>query len=330
VKQSLRVRYIGWQGHGNVGDDLLFELWRNRLHGVALVVDPADREVDAILVGGGTLLLQPDWISVFERACAAIPAVPWFGVGLGAQDPTFCPPSNIDNVLERWRRMLPSFQRLSLRGPLSSGYMDELGMSLRVTGDPGLLTVPEMQAIPTQPHVAINLAGGVAVGRFGAPDGVLASVARFVSNLRSRAINVSLLPLCKADIGPLTALSRLAGPEGIEMTEPSISGVKRAIAKSTVVVCERLHAGCLAAVTGVPFVQLAYQPKCFDFTNSLNWPHAISAGALDADDLTNRTTQLIDSWVESAVALTVSVARVRRDVAAEVSLIEDEIRELSA
>jgi hypothetical protein len=330
VKRSLRVRYVGWQGHGNVGDDLLFELWRDRLHGIELVVDRADQEIDAVLVGGGTLLLQPDWISIFERTAMQTPTVPWFGVGLGAQDPTFCPPANIDNVLDRWRRILPSFQRLSLRGPLSGEYMDDLGMSLRITGDPGLLALPERQTIPTQPCVAINLAGGVAVGRFGAPDVVVSSVARYVANLRSLAIDVTFLPLCKPDIEVLSALSAFVDSAGIEMAEPTVAGVKRAIAKSTVVVCERLHAGCLAAVTGVPFVQLAYQPKCFDFTNSLNWPHAISAGAFDADELTDRTIQLIESWIESAVALTVSVARVRRGVAAEVSMVEDAIRELAA
>jgi Polysaccharide pyruvyl transferase len=329
MSRTLLVRYIGWQGHGNVGDDLLFELWRDRLDGVELVVDPANT-VDAVLVGGGTLLLQPDWISVFERVQAEAPGVPWFAVGLGAQDPTFCPPANVDAMLERWRQLLPRFERLSVRGPLSASYLASAGMNVPVIGDPGLATTPAPQKIPSQPRVAINLAGAVAVGRFGAPDALAAAIAEYVTNLRSLGIDITLLPLFGPDIKVLQGLASLVSLDGITMAEPTIESVKQAIATSSVVVCERLHAGCVAAVSGVPFIQVAYQPKCFDFAASINWPHALPANACDPTTLTERTTGLLDNWIENAVALTMSVARVRRTVEAELSIVEAAIRGLGS
>jgi hypothetical protein len=350
MSRTRRVRYIGWQGHGNVGDDLLFEVWRDRLHGIDLVVDCADHnsadhdsadhdsvnldraglEIDAVLVGGGTLLLQPDWISVFEQVRRAAPNVPWFGVGLGAQDPTFCPPTNLDSMLGRWRDVMPMFDRLSLRGPLSAEYVRAAGMTLPVIGDPGLMTVPDVQAIPKRPRVAINLAGGVAVGRFGEPDSVVGAVADCIKVLRADGFDITLMPLYHADMATLRGLADLVDLEGVAMTEPTIAAVKHTIATSHVVVCERLHAGCLAAVTGVPFIQLAYQPKCFDFASSINWPHVLGSGAFDGATLADRTTELTDTWIESAVSLTVAVVRARRIVDAEVAVVEDAIRKLAS
>jgi polysaccharide pyruvyl transferase WcaK-like protein len=335
MNRKLRVRYIGWQGHGNVGDDLLFEVWRDRLHGIDLVVDGvnldrAGLEIDAVLVGGGTLLLQPDWISVFEQVRRAVPDVPWFGVGLGAQDPTFCPPTNLDSMLGRWRDVVPMFERLSLRGPLSSAYLHAAGMTVPVAGDPGLMTLPDTQVIPKRPRVAINLAGGVAVGRFGEPGSVVGAVGDYIKALRADGFDITLMPLYHADVAPLRGLADLVDLDGVALAEPTISAVKHTIATSNVVICERLHAGCLAAVTGVPFIQMAYQPKCFDFASSINWPHVLASSACDAATLAERTTELVDTWIESAVSLTVAVVRARRIVETELALVEDAIRKLAS
>ena len=67
---------------------------------------------------------------------------------------------------------------------------------------------------------------------------------------------------------PAEPASRI-GPPAVEVADTPARYL-RAASGCTVVVAERLHAMVLAAGAGTPFIALEYQPKCRDFTASVD------------------------------------------------------------
>ncbi|MGG7377464.1 polysaccharide pyruvyl transferase family protein, partial [Escherichia coli] len=62
-------------------------------------------------------------------------------LGTGVDDPDFYGPLSWEArmELERWREILPRFEHLAVRGPLSQARLAEAGFSSEVVGDTALI-----------------------------------------------------------------------------------------------------------------------------------------------------------------------------------------------
>jgi polysaccharide pyruvyl transferase WcaK-like protein len=99
------------------------------------------------------------------------------------------------------------------------------------------------------------------------------------------------------------------------------------LAACELLVGERLHAMVLAAAVGVPFVGVAYKPKCHDFGETLGLSHLLlDPGTLTPDGLTHQISAVLNgrAAVEQQMGAAVADLRGRLRAAA------DEIRFLAS
>jgi len=92
-----------------------------------------------------------------------------------------------------------------------------------------------------------------------------------------------------------------------------------AIAQCWIMISQRLHAGILAAATGIPGIMLEYQPKCRDFMESIAQPQwSVRTDQLDAAQLVDLATDLSGNRQQQAELLNASVADLRQRLHEEI------------
>jgi polysaccharide pyruvyl transferase WcaK-like protein len=281
--------YIGWTGHGNLGDDAIAEAIRVALaparlsdvplypHDLAQRLKGHDRfglRRAHPLLGGGTVIGRTNWRVHVRTALLLAWARPAVMIGAGVEDPAFSGTHSFSSPQElgRWRRVLGHFDRVTVRGPRSRDLLGDVGIEAEVVGDPALLLRPT-RAVDAEDRTL-----GVALG-FGddlwghSQDDVIDAIGSAIRALVGRGWRVRFFIVNPEDRADAMACARRAGldPEKAELLTTSRSAeFMDQVSRCTVVVGERLHAVVLAAAAGVPAVMVEYQPKCRDFMASID------------------------------------------------------------
>lgn len=293
------VLYIGWVGYNNLGDELMWELFRYRFEANEQWRDfdlvpsgpgvPTDdmSAYDSVVLGGGSLLI-PGYIDLAHDALRAGKPVCIWGSGhdrLGA-DPLLEPrPDWLDaSTATKLAETVDGARYCGVRGPLTRRLLEVSGVPMSrviVSGDPGLLLPGRRQhpigtngdAQPEPPQIGINwgttyrkLLGG---DEMHAEDG-LAAAAREWLRLGYR---LYLYPVWGQDREPLRRLAGKIGDDPRVVVEPDVLDVgpltdKLAACRFTVNF--KLHANLLSYAADVPFVCIGYRFKCFDFVRSVD------------------------------------------------------------
>lgn len=276
--------YLGWQGYGNFGDDLLHETWRAALGAPLDVQAPlhtrayikrspeiATHRVRTlgtrrlVLLGGGTSIGFGTWAGHARRAGLAYGA-DVVGLGLGAAESTDQHLlSSQPHDWDAWKRNT-RFRLAGVRGPLSQHEVAEHLGPTEVVGDPALL-YPLVRPVTTDGTRAIGVTlGSDPTTRFDV-DAVAAVISRRATRDRSPVRVFALSPSDRAVARDLAA--RIAAPVELHDYELDVHATMRAIASCRVLVSERLHGVIAAVALGVPAVPLAYASKCDDFWMSV-------------------------------------------------------------
>jgi polysaccharide pyruvyl transferase WcaK-like protein len=301
------VAYLGWNGRGNTGDDAIFEAVSEGLAPAAVETFPLyaaelARSITSgssarfrrshLLLGGGTLVGRSVWRKNLRlKAFPLVRRRPRFMIGAGVEDPSFQGRHSFSDdgrELARWPAVLSGFHRVTVRGPRSQELLAGVGVAADVVGDPALLLSP----------LAPAGAGGKVVGvTLGFGDDlwghdhrrVEVAVVACLRELIAEGWRVRLLCMNDEDRTGHAAVARGLAAQveevSVEVVDTPASFLQAA-SECAVVVAERLHAMVLAAAAGTPFVALEYQPKCLDFTASVEWERwsvrtdSVTAGAL--------------------------------------------------
>lgn len=273
------IGLLGYYGHGSRGDDLLqyalIQLFGDtHAFTVSSKGNPTPvplekvNEMDALIVGGGTLLgyalpyplCDPDWIEGVE--------VPLYVFGAGAKFP------HRDGMLEKGQ--LPSeladahhvlkakARFFGVRGPLTREIMKREGIKVEIVGDPLLALAPTFTAVPS-PTWLVNFRDPA---WFGQAD--YAQTARDLIAMMDKVVPVQAMAFDEADATFMRSM-------GLEVRVPDVNELGAMVQSSAGVVGMRLHANVLAAICGKPFLNLGYELKSWDFqrtvapTNPINF-----------------------------------------------------------
>jgi polysaccharide pyruvyl transferase WcaK-like protein len=295
------VAYLGWHGMGNTGDDAIYDAVRSQLAG-ATVVDlprfPREKIRAAAtglnrslrhstqVVGGGTLIGRRHWRRLVTRGQALTQRQGSYAIGVGVEDPAFVGrrSGSGKDELKRWVPILSEFHTVSVRGPRSAQLLADAGLDVAVSGDPALL-LPRPDVTTQDGLIGLNLGFGDDLwGRD--PAAVASQIAAAAQHLASQGHRFVGILMNRAD--RRWTEQALTGLNAQIIHPPNANAAARELARCSLAIVSRLHAGILAALSATPVISLEYQPKCRDFALSINDERSL----IRTDTLT--TTTVID------------------------------------
>lgn len=262
----LRARYVGYTtGTENHGDEALLWIIRELLAPEIEVVT-APGPCDLALLGGGTLLNQSPWL-IDEFAAALDQARCGAVLGTGVGDLFFW-----GNHFARWRPLLERCRWIGVRGPDSLALLQQHDIErAELIGDPYLWLHAPVKREPIPRLLGVNL-GCTHEALWGGDDAdLLAQVGAALRSLRDRGWRFAWFSVWSKDLPLLDGVRRAvdaAGPLYDVRAQPLEAYA--ALAGCALFLGEKLHANAMAAVAGVPFLALEYQPKVRDFAASID------------------------------------------------------------
>ena len=221
------------------------------------------------VLGGGTLVGRRHWRLLVNRGLALTNGQGSYAIGVGVEDPVFVGRnSGSDNdELKRWSPpILSEFHTVSVRGPRSAELLSDVGLNVEVSGDPALL-LPRPDVVPEDGLIGVNL--GFGDDLWGHDPAMVAEemsgAMRQLSSQGHRFVGILMNPddrkWTELALNDITA----------DIVLPADAGAAaRELARCSVAIVSRLHAGILAALSDTPVISLEYQPKCRDFALSID------------------------------------------------------------
>jgi polysaccharide pyruvyl transferase WcaK-like protein len=277
------VAYLGWHGRNNLGDDAIYDAVRSQLPGATFVDMPClpHEMIRAVatglnrslrrstqVLGGGTLVGRRFWRRLVTRGMTLTKSEGSYAIGVGVEDPVFLGHNSGSekDELKRWASILSEFRTVSVRGPRSAELLSDIGLNVEVSGDPALL-LPRPDVVPEDGLVGLNL--GFGDDLWGHDPTRLAdemsAAVRQLSSRGCRFVGILMNPDDKrwTEVALKDIAADIVLPVGA-------AEAARELARCSVVIVSRLHAGILAAVSETPVISLEYQPKCRDFALSID------------------------------------------------------------
>jgi polysaccharide pyruvyl transferase WcaK-like protein len=277
------VAYLGWHGRGNLGDDAIYDAVRLQLAGATFLDLPRfpyeiifatatglNRTLrrSTQVMGGGTLVGRRDWRRWVTRGLSLTRGNGSYAIGVGVEDPVFvgCRSGSHKQELKRWAPILSRFHTVSVRGPRSAELLSDLGLNVEVSGDPALL-LPRPRIAPEDGLIGVNLGFGDDLWGHD-PQMVTDEMSRALRQLSSQGYRFVGVLMNRSDRRWTEAALRDISADIVAPADAE--GAARELARCSVAIVSRLHAGILAALSSTPVISLEYQPKCRDFALSID------------------------------------------------------------
>lgn len=313
--QKPLLRYIGWLGNQNIGDEALYLAFKRVLFPQCLLMPFYDLSVTSslahfkrqkyVVLGGGTLINDDSYLAPLEQAQRAGYKTFVFGTGVGdlAYWSQF-PQANRGNS-KRWLSALGNASYVGVRGPRSLKWLHENGIAqAEIVGDAALALVSadERQAGDERVMVALNLGSHDPVS--GGANQLFEVAVAFSHYLLARGYGISYVSMHSIDHAVGVKLAARVKNDAfiLQPLTADTDEVLRQLSQTQLVVGQRLHTTVLACALGIPNLSLSYQPKCLDFLESIHRADlAVPTDGITLDGLVERFTAL-ESGAEKIAA----------------------------
>jgi len=338
-RKDALVAYLGWQRMGNIGDDAIYDAVRAQLPG-ATILDlprfPGEKIRAATtglnrslrhsiqVVGGGTLIGRRHWRRMVTRGHVLTRKNGSYAIGVGVEDPSFVGrrSGSGKGELKRWLPVLSEFRTVSVRGPRSAQLLADAGLEVNVSGDPALL-LPRPDVAAEDGLIGLNLGFGDDLwGRD--PELVASQIAAATKKLSSQEYRFVGILMNRAD--RRWTEQALAGINADIVHPPDANAAARELARCSIAIVSRLHAGILAALSATPVISLEYQPKCRDFALSINDERSLlRTDTLTTTTVIDRIHHTLDNATDIRTTTHNAVTHLRQQLTNEYTTIADQL-----
>lgn len=320
------ILYLGWLGKGNVGDDVLFELFKQMVYETypqttnktAINIDSYpmiphyEMDIsfyDLIVLGGGSLLHLPYWLRICQKGMKKnVPVVTW-GTGIDGMYRTEEDLGVIAKYLTPFKGIYNHFDYLSVRGPYTKQILEQAGttQSIYTIGDPGLFYSPKnnhpaMPAKEHQRHILVNW--GTAYNHLPkVTEAKLANEMKLaITALIQQGYYISIYPIWTEDIPSVKLLAEQVNHSRCTALTRVYEAktMMKMLEQSYVTINLKLHGNILSAAANRPFICLAYGGKCFDFSASADFlDYTIAAHTAEHQDIIPLVSNLKDNYMSA-------------------------------
>lgn len=320
-----KILYIGWIGYRNLGDDLLWHLFRDTadkyLSAEVITIIPSFPNVnikqlesyDTVVLGGGSLI-APTYISLLYKALKMKKKVIIWGSGIDRI------PESALQVIQEEKRM-PAIQRfkgeelgqlkevllqaefVGVRGPYTQKVLEALTgvSSIRVIGDPGLLLKLNQQANKKEQIIGINW--GTAMNNlYGNNEQLLENqLVKVVKKWIAQGYIIFIYAVWDKDLPACQRLYHSINNHKNVFFEKKLYTEQELMKKLTacsLTINFKLHPNVLSLSAGVPAIALGYRFKVFDLFSSLGLQNLTLSTSEDQID--KKLVKLADEVVQDA------------------------------
>lgn len=269
----------------------------SKLGPIYSLVFPRRHFFDDFCVGGGTLIfssLTTPWSlslqDLMKRGTNFL-----FTFGTGVRDPEFF--KDVDHSVEKtWLGWLEQCQNVSVRGPMSLEILRARGIkNVEIVGDPALIYSRNNICIKSKnKRIGLNISQNHQF--FGdSKSHVLKVFVDLIKYLLQNGWDVTLFPACSEDVqlGRMLVEDTVFGSVHIFENYWNPSAYMDLLEKQDIFVGTKLHSVILSYCVYTPALMIAYQPKCFDFIETMGIKDLIiRADSLDLKQLIRKLDEI--------------------------------------
>lgn len=300
-----KLLYIGWIGFNNLGDELLWHIFRDTctkyLDANQITIIPSLpgtnlknlEEFDTVVLGGGSLLL-PGYLQILQNALHKGKSVMIWGSGIDwigksnldllTNDKLYSLEQNfkqkdidvLDEVIER-------ALFVGVRGPLTKKAIEIMlgsakSKKVKIIGDPAFLLQQANSNKPQEKVIGINW--GTTFNRlYGGSEGsVEEQLVETAKKLINKGYKILIYAVWTNDISHCERLyNKINNPENV-ILDKKLYTEQQLIEKlsgCTATINFKLHANFLSLAANVPAIALGYRFKVFDFAALLGFQNLV-------------------------------------------------------
>lgn len=316
-----KLLYIGWIGFNNLGDELLWNIFKEKCRiylGEKQIditpsvpgVDLKDlKKYDMVVLGGGSLLL-PGYLQILQNALHQGKSVAIWGSGVD-----WIEKKNLDLLIsDQLHSLEQNFQKkdieileeviekawfVGVRGPLTKKAIEimignEKAQKVEVIGDPGLL-LQKPQFNKKEKIIGINW--GTTFNRlYGGNEATVEDqLVNAVKELIKSGYQIWIYTVWGNDIPHCERLyTKINDPENVILDKNLYkeSALMEKLSRCKGTINFKLHANYLSLTANVPAIALGYRFKVYDNAASLGFEHLVVS--TDSQQITQELLQCVD------------------------------------
>jgi hypothetical protein len=279
------LSYVGWLGHGNLGDQALYEVCKRIFSPYQLIPFKSKHVSEITLFGGGTLL--PHWTLM------VMPNRYNYAYGVGVANPSFWGDFHHD-VIKQMKKF--GFRYIGVRGYKSKRLLEGWGIDSTVIGDPCLLLEPTHYKKRNGRIVAVNAGGSRGNIWGGNEEKVYVELAKVCKLLREKGYLPVLVSFWQEDMPHIKRISKASDTPILDECA-DVQKVLDFLVSSHVLIGVKLHSLVFSAACFTPFISIEYRPKCAEFAETMGFEnYNIRTDRIESAKIMAMFEDLIDNW----------------------------------
>lgn len=282
--------YFGCTGNNNLGDEVIYDEIKRLLSDSLCICNfpyynkyigarsrKLIKQTDYIILGGGTIIRKranESYLRGLLQLTKQFPKAKILIIGPGVAEPDFANYIGFPIDIESWTKFLNKTKFLSVRGPRSVDLLKSWGIqNVYEFKDPAISLFRKTIKNKTKSKkIALNFAdiGDRIYGRN--PKVLIEKIYEFVEELVLNNWNIYLYPTTSSDLSYMLNVIGLKNFTNIQLFENYTDAEKSLdfLESIDLFVGQRLHGVIFSACVSTPFYALGYEPKIFDFLESVN------------------------------------------------------------